>query len=331
MINHAYDLTIIGAGPVGMYAAFYAGLRGMKVKIIDALPELGGQLQAIYPEKYIYDAPGYDEVLAGDLIKNIKKQMDTVGEQIEVVLQERVEYVKKREEDGFFEICTNKICHYSKTVLITAGKGAFKPRPLGVENEDSFNNIHYFVNDMSKFKGKRVAIFGGGDSAVDWANMLNGVSKEVTIIHRRDKFRAHAHSVEQMNNSDVDVLTPFSIDSLEGENGKVSKVTIKEAKNAENTKTLEVDDLIVLFGFLSSLGPIEDWDLELEQRALLVDSRHETNIRGIFAAGDSCTYNGKVKMITSGFGESTVAVNSAFVHINPDKKNAPVFSSALKK
>lgn len=327
MINNAYDVTIIGGGPVGMYAAFYASLRKMKVKIIDALPELGGQLQALYPEKYIYDVPGFAQIKAGDLVKNLKEQMDTVGDHIELVLGERVEYVRRNDDSNILEICTDQLCHYTKTVLVTAGKGAFQPRTLTLEGEENYRNIHYFVNDMNKFKEKRVAIFGGGDSAVDWANMLNGVAKEVYIVHRRDDFRAHEHSVEQMMNSDVKVLTPYAAEKLEGTDGLVEKVYIK---SKEDEQVLEVDEIIVLFGFLSSLGPIETWDLTLESKALLVNSFSQTNIEGVYAAGDACTYEGKVKMITCGFGEATIAVNSAYGYVNPDKKNAPVFSSALK-
>ena len=329
MIKNAYDVTIIGAGPVGMYSAFYAALRKMKVKIIDSLPQLGGQLQAIYPEKYIYDLPGYPQVLAGDFIENLKKQMDTVGSDIDVVLNERVEYVRRRGDDNIIEICTEQTCHYTKTVLITAGKGAFQPRTLQLENEDFYRNIHYLVNDMNYFKDKKVVIFGGGDSAVDWANMLNGFSKEVTIVHRRDVFRAHEHSVEQMMNSDVSVLTSYAVDEVIGKENKISEIKLKSTKE-EDPITVSTDEVIVLYGFLSSLGPIETWDLELENKALLVNQNKQTSIHGIYAAGDACIYPGKVKMITCGFGEGIIAVNSIYGYLNPNQSNAPVHSSALK-
>ncbi|MDF2700728.1 MAG: ferredoxin--NADP(+) reductase [Haloplasmataceae bacterium] len=328
MIQNAYDLTIIGSGPVGMYAAFYGSLRKLKVKLIESLPELGGQLQALYPEKYIYDVPGFSEIKAGDLIKSLKEQMNTVKENIDIIVDERVDYVRRRDEDNILEICTEKNCHYTKTVLITAGKGAFQPRTLELPNESNYTNIHYFVNDMKKFANKRVAIFGGGDSAVDWANMLNDVAKEVSIIHRRDDFRAHEHSVEMMKHSKVNVLTSYVLDKVEGED-KINKLYLKSVKQEEN-KEFIVDEIIVLFGFLSSLGPIETWDLTLENKALLVDNNKQTNIKGVYAAGDSSTYEGKVKMITCGFGEAVIAVNSIYGYLFPDKKNAPVFSSALK-
>lgn len=330
MIENTYDVTIIGGGPIGMYAAFYASLRKLKVKIIDALPELGGQLQALYPEKFIYDIPGFKEAKAKDIVSNLKEQMDSVSENIDVVLNERVEYVRRRYEDNILEICTGNVCHYTKTVLITAGKGAFQPRTLGLPNENQFFNIHYFIKDMNQFENKKVIIFGGGDSAIDWANMLNDITEKVTIVHRRNDFRAHEQSVENMKNSKIDVVTPYVATELEGTGGIVKNIRIKNTLTSE-TKVIEVDEVIVLFGFLSSLGPIETWDLTFEDRALLVDSHKRTNISGIYAAGDACIYPGKIKMITCGFGEATIAVNSIYRLLNPNQKHVSVFSSALKR
>jgi len=325
MINK-FDLTIIGAGPVGMYAAYYAALRDLRVKIIDSLTHLGGQLQALYPEKYIYDIPGFPQIKAEDLIKYLTTQLENVKDSVEIVLGERVEYLRRNEELNLLEICTDKLCHYSKTVLITAGKGAFQPRTLDLENEESFSNIHYFVNNMDKFKDKRVVIFGGGDSAVDWANMLKTVAQEVTVVHRRHEFRAHEKSVQEMLNSSVNVLTPYVATALEGRDGKVKKVYVNNVET-NATLTLLVDEIIVLYGFLSSLGPIEGWDLTLEDRALLVDSKQATNISGIYAAGDACIYPGKVKMITCGFGEATIAINSIYQYLYPYKKTLPFTST----
>jgi len=326
MINKAFDLTIIGAGPVGMYAAYYAALRDLKVKIIDALPHLGGQLQALYPEKFIYDIPGFPQIKAEELISNLSTQLENVKDAVEIVLGERVEYLRRNEELNLLEICTDKLCHYSKTVLITAGKGAFQPRTLGLENEEEFTNIHHFVNNMENFRDKRIVIFGGGDSAVDWANMLKTVAQEVAVVHRRHEFRAHEKSVQEMLNSTVKVLTPFTATALEGRDGKVKKVYLNNVETNE-TQTLLVDEVIVLYGFLSSLGPIESWDLTLEDRALLVDSKQATNIAGIYAAGDACIYPGKVKMITCGFGEATIAINSIYQYLYPYKKTVPFTSS----
>lgn len=317
MITNKYDITIIGAGPVGIYAAFYAAMKKLKVKIIDSNPNLGGQLQAIYPEKYIYDVPGFDKILAKDLIKNLEKQMNSVDESIEIVLNETVDYVRK--SNDILEICTDKVCHYTKTVLITAGRGAFQPRLLGLDNEEKYQNIHYAVNDIKQFIDKKVIIFGGGDSAVDWANMLNGYAKEVTIVHRREKFRAHELSVDKMKSSLVNVLTSYVISAIDYNNNKINKIYLQSTNNKKDLE-IEVDELIVLFGFLSSLGHIETWNLKMENKALAVNTFKQTNIKGIYAAGDACNYEGKVKMITSGFGEAVIAVSSAYDYINPKNK-----------
>lgn len=330
MLQNAYDVTIIGGGPVGMYAAFYAGLRNLKVKIIDALPELGGKLKAMYPEKYIYDIPGFEKIKANDLVKQLAKQMNNLSEKITLVLNERVDYVRRRDDDQILEICTEQACHYTKTVLITAGKGAFQPRTLGLANEKKFLNIHYYVKDIEQFRDKRVAIFGGGDSAVDWANMLTDVAKKVTIVHRRNTFRAHEQSIKQMMSSTVNVLTPFYAQDLSGKDGFVSEIIVQNSET-KISKALEIDEVIVLYGFLSALGPIENWDLTLEEHSLLVDSNQQTNILGVYAAGDSCIYPGKVKMITCGFGEAVVSINSIYRYLNPTLRNIPVYSSALKK
>lgn len=301
----------------------------MKVKIIDTLPEIGGQLAALYPEKNIYDVPGRSEVKAKDLIKNLHKQMKQFDDKIDIVLNETVEYVKKRYDEDVFEICTNKLCHFSKTVLITAGKGAFQPRKLGVTNEEMIENLHYSVTNMKTFHDKRVAIFGGGDSAVDWANMLSEFTKEVSIIHRRNQFRAHEHSVELMKENGVNIFTPYVIKDYIGQS-EIDKVII-ENSNTKEVKELEVDEVVVLFGYQSKLGPISEWDLEIDSNSLVVNSAQESSIHGIFAAGDACVYDGKIKMITSGFGEAATAVNSAYQYINPESKNKVVFSSALMK
>lgn len=329
MAEQIFDLTIIGGGPVGIYGAFYAGMHGMSIKIIDALPELGGQLAALYPEKYIYDLPGHPKIKAGEMVEQLLTQMNQYQEKIDIVTNTTVETVEKL-EDGTFKICTNKECHYSRSVIITAGNGAFTPRQLDVPNAEDFNNIHYFVSSMDRFKGKDVIIFGGGDSAVDWALMLEGVSKTVKIVHRRDDFRAHAASVDRLKSSTVEILTPYVATSLKGENSQVSSVELTNLTTNE-TQTVDVNEVIVLFGFISSLGPIKDWDLELDKNALCVNHRQQTSVSGIYAAGDACTFDGKIKMITTGFGEMVVAINAAIQYAYPEKVHRHKHSSALVK
>ncbi|MGX9136042.1 NAD(P)/FAD-dependent oxidoreductase [Rummeliibacillus sp. JY-2-4R] len=321
------DIIIIGGGPVGMFSAFYAGLRGMSVQIIESLPQLGGQLSALYPEKYIYDIAGFPKVKAYDLIENLKQQMSTFP--TDVFLDEVVEVIEKSEDETFI-LHTNKQKHYSKTILITAGNGAFNPRLLGLENEEQYKgkNIHYFVNDLERFRNKNVTIFGGGDSAVDWALMVEPIAKNTTLVHRRDKFRAHEHSVEQLMSSTVNVLTPYIPKQLIGSD-RIEQVLLQHAKDESVTITQGVDDVIVNFGFLSTLGPIKNWGLDIEKNSIVVNSRMETNIKGIYAAGDICTYDGKVKLIASGFGEAPVAVSNAKVFVDPTSKVQPLHSTSI--
>lgn len=318
------DITIIGGGPVGLFTAFYAGLRQTSVKLIESLPQLGGQLAALYPEKFIYDIAGFPKVRAQELVDNLVEQMNQF--ETSICLGEAVMEVAKQ-EDGLFKITTSKAVHYSRTVIITAGNGAFQARKMGIEGEDEFGNIHYFVQNMNQFAGKKVALFGGGDSAVDWALMLEPIAEKTTIVHRRDKFRAHEHSVEQLQQSSVEKVTPYVPVKLIGEQ-KVEQVVVKHAKT-EETLILEVDDVLVNFGFLSSLGPIKDWGLEIEKNSIVVDSNMETNIKGIYAVGDICTYTGKVNLIATGFGEAPIAVSHAKVSIDPTAKMQPLHSTTV--
>lgn len=329
MAEQIFDLTIIGGGPVGIYGAFYAGMHGMSIKIIDALPELGGQLAALYPEKYIYDLPGHPKIKAGEMVEQLLTQMNQYQDKIDIVTNTTVETVEKL-EDGTFKICTNQECHYSRSVIITAGNGAFTPRQLDVPNAEDFNNIHYFVSSMDRFKGKDVIIFGGGDSAVDWALMLEGVAKTVKIVHRRDDFRAHAASVDRLKSSTVEILTPYVAKSLLGENNQVTAVELTNL-TTNATEKVNANEVIVLFGFISSLGPIKDWDLELDKNALCVNHRQQTSVSGIYAAGDACTFDGKIKMITTGFGEVVVAINAAIAYAYPEKVHRHKHSSAMMK
>ncbi|OYD07188.1 NAD(P)/FAD-dependent oxidoreductase [Paludifilum halophilum] len=320
------DITIIGGGPTGLFAAFYAGMRKSSVKVIESLPQLGGQLSALYPEKYIYDVAGFPKVRAQELVDNLVEQSNLF--QPEFCVDEKVHRVEKNDE-GLFEIITDKQHHYSKTIIITAGCGAFEPRKLKIPGSEKYEgkNLFYFVKDLQQFAGKNVLIAGGGDSAVDWANMLEPITKQVTVIHRRDKFRAHETSVDQMKQSSVQVITPREILSLSGEE-RIEKVTIGDRKTGV-VEELDVDALIVSFGFVSTLGPIKEWGLDIEKGSINVNSRMETNIPGIYAAGDIATYPGKVKLIAVGFGEAPTAVNNAKQYIDPKARLQPGHSSNM--
>ncbi|RIW38854.1 NAD(P)/FAD-dependent oxidoreductase [Bacillus salacetis] len=322
-----YDITIIGGGPTGLFTAFYGGMRKASVKIIESLPQLGGQLSTLYPEKYIYDVAGFPKVKAQDLVNNLKEQMAQF--EPTVCLEQAVENVEKQ-ADGVFKLTTDQEVHYSKTIIITAGNGAFQPRRLELEGSSTYEgkNLHYFIDDMQYFAGKKVVICGGGDSAVDWALMLEPIAEKVTLVHRRDKFRAHEHSVDELHKSSVEIKTPFVPVEVIGDEEKVSQLVLEEVRG-EAKEALDLDELIVNFGFVSSLGPIKDWGLEIQKNSIVVNSKMETNVPGIYAAGDISTYDGKVKLIASGFGEAPTAVNNAKAYMDPKARVQPLHSTSL--
>jgi ferredoxin/flavodoxin---NADP+ reductase len=325
-----YDITIIGGGPTGLFTAFYGGMRQATVKLIESLPQLGGQLSALYPEKYIYDVAGFPKVRAQQLVNNLKEQMATFNQTI--CLEQSVEKIEKQ-TDGIFKLTTNKEVHFSKTIIITAGNGAFQPRRLELENSSQYEgkNLYYFIDDLHQFAGQKVVVFGGGDSAVDWALMLEPIAEKVTIVHRRDKFRAHEHSVQNLQHSKVEIKTPYiPADLLSNSKGDIAQVVLKNV-NDKTEETVEVDAVICNYGFVSSLGPIKEWGLEISKNTIVVNSKMETNIPGIYAAGDICTYEGKVKLIACGFGEAPTAVNNAKTFIDPKAKAQPLHSSSMFK
>ncbi|MEN0650377.1 NAD(P)/FAD-dependent oxidoreductase [Caldifermentibacillus hisashii] len=325
--TQVYDITIIGGGPTGLFTAFYGGMRKATVKIIESLPQLGGQLTALYPEKFIYDVAGFPKIRARELVDNLQEQIKLF--EPTVCLDQSVEKLEKQ-EDGIFKLTTNQEIHYTKTVIITAGNGAFQPRKLELENARDYEgkNLHYFINDMNYFQNKKVVIFGGGDSAVDWALMLEPIAEKVTIVHRRDKFRAHEHTVENMRNSNVEIKTPFVPVELIGDGENINQVKIQVVKQ-EETEIIDVDDVIVNYGFVSSLGPIKEWGLNIEKNSIVVNSKMETNIKGVYACGDICTYDGKVKLIATGFGEAPIAVSNAKKYIDPSARIQPMHSTSL--
>ncbi|MDI7741096.1 NAD(P)/FAD-dependent oxidoreductase [Lysinibacillus fusiformis] len=322
-----YDVTIVGGGPVGLFTAFYAGMRNLSVKIIESLPQLGGRPSVIYPEKFIYDVAGFPKVRAKELIANLVEQLSLFEQTF--VLEQTIQTCEKL-ENRVLKISTDKEIHMTKTLIIAAGLGAFQPRKLTLENTDSFEGktLHYFIDDMNLFKGKRVIVLGGGDSAVDWALMLEPIAENVTIIHRRDKFTAHEHSVEQLKKSSVQIKTPLVPTEFEGENGQLQKITFKNGETGE-FETLEADELVVNYGFTSSLGALNDWGLDMSKISINVSSKMETNLEGIYAVGDVCDYEGKVKLIATGFGEATIAINAAKHYIDPTTRGHVPHSSDM--
>lgn len=319
-----YDITIIGGGPVGLFAAFYAHLRQAKVKIIDSLPQLGGQPAILYPEKIILDIAGFPQITGQDLTQRLIDQLAPFETAIH--LDETVLSIDKI--DQIFTLTTNKGQHLSRTVLIAMGGGAFKPRPLELEGADQFENIHYHVSNMQQYAGQNLAVLGGGDSAVDWSLAFDKIAEQTTIIHRRDNFRALEHSVEELKASSIEIKTPFVPSRLIGDGRQLQALEITKVKS-DQTEQIPLDHLFVNYGFKSSIGNLKDWGLELNRHKIKVDSHQATSVEGIFAAGDCCHYDGKVDLIATGFGEAPTAVNNAIHYIYPDKKVQPKHSTSL--
>ena len=327
------DISIIGGGPTGLFAAFYAGMRGASARIIDALPALGGQLMALYPEKYIFDVAGFPKVLAKDLVRDMAEQGLQFGATTH--LGEVVTGLRRREDGngGHFVLETSAAEYPSRTIIIAAGIGAFEARKLGIEGEDRFEErgLYFKVLDPRQFEGKRVLLVGGGDSAFDWAVNLQGIAKSIMLIHRREGFRAHQATINQVQEFHrsglCELRTFWEVKALHG-NGKLERVTIFNNKTKEE-ETLEIDAVIPLLGFHSDLGAIKDWGLETEKADIRVDQVMSTNVEGIYAAGDITSYQGKLKLIATGAAEACIAVNNAVHLINPKAKVNPGHSSNL--
>jgi thioredoxin reductase (NADPH) len=326
MAQDLFDVTILGGGPTGLYAAYYAGFRTLRTKIVESLNALGGQVTALYPEKWIYDVAGFPKILGRELIDNLTVQ--TMQYQPTLCLGETVSSLTVQ-PDGTLRLASDGTTHLTRTLLITAGIGAFHPKTFKNPQIDGFDGrgLYYFVRSFQDFKDKRVLIVGGGDSAVDWALGLLGIARSIALIHRRDQFRAHEDSVRKMLTSPlIQVKTFYELRRLEGANQLERAVIYNNKTNAD--ETIDVDAVIASLGFLSTLGPIQGWGLELEHDSIRVNTRMETNLRGVYGAGDIVTYPGKVKLIATGFGEAATAVNNAAAYINPKASVFPGHSSS---
>ena len=315
------DIVIIGAGPVGLFSIFQAGMLGLKTITIDTLDNIGGQCTALYPEKPIYDIPSHPSIIASELIDQLYKQAKPFNPNF--LLSQNVASLNKEGNDWVVTTSKdNKI--RCKCVFIAAGGGAFGPNKPPLENIDKYENkgILYSVQNKSIFENKAVAIAGGGDSAVDWAISLTGYAKKVYVIHRRAKFRALEHNVKQMHdlaktNNNIEIITPYQLHSVTGDEKNLQSVIVKNLDG--ETKTLDIDYLLPLFGLSMDLGPIANWGLELQNHSISVTQHNMmTNLDNIFAIGDIATYSGKLKLILTGFSEAATACHSAYNTINPD-------------
>jgi thioredoxin reductase (NADPH) len=316
------DLCIIGAGPVGLFAVFEAGLLKMRCHLIDALPQVGGQLSEIYPQKPIYDIPGYPEVKAQELVDNLMKQIEAFKPTFS--LGERVESLDKQ-EDGSFIVGTNEgTLVHCQVVVIAGGLGCFEPRKPDITNLEHFEGkgVGYMVKNPELLRDRRVVLAGGGDSALDWTLYLANIAKEVTLVHRSDSFRGAPDSAEKVfdlaSQGKINLVLNSTIRSISG-NGVLKEVTLLHKDKREHT--IEADNLIALFGLTPKLGPIADWKLAIEKSAIQVDTvDYSTNVERIYAIGDINTYPGKLKLILCGFHEAALMCQSAFKHVFPDQK-----------
>lgn len=316
------DILIIGAGPTGLFTVFEAGLLKLKCHLIDALPQPGGQLTELYPKKPIYDIPAFPEILAGDLVNNLMKQIEPF--QPGFTLGERAETIDKL-DDGTFIVTTDRgTQHHAKIIAIAGGLGSFEPRKPPIANINKFENngVEYIIRDPEIFRDKNVVISGGGDSALDWSIFLTDIAKSVTLIHRRNEFRGALDSVDKVqalkNAGKIELITPAEVIGLVG-NKSLEEVLIKRGPDVFHR---ECDHFIPLFGLSPKLGPIADWGLEIEKNAIKVDNSldYQTNIPGIYAIGDVNTYPGKLKLILCGFHEATLMCQSAYQRIFPNKR-----------
>ena len=319
------DIIIIGAGPVGLFTVFEAGLLKLRCHLIDSLPQPGGQCSEIYPKKPIYDIPGFPEILAGDLIDNLMKQAAPFKPGF--TLGEAALSIDKL-EDGTFNVTTVKgTIHNAPIVIIAGGLGVFEPRKPPIENITQFEDkgVEYIIRDPKFYQDKACVIAGGGDSALDWSIYLveNNIASTISLVHRSASFRGHLDSVQKVidlaEQGKIDLITEAEVTGLVG-NGTLEEVIITHQHQGEIRRT--VDHFIPLFGLKPSLGPIADWGLEIEKNAIKVNTLdYSTNIPGIYAIGDVNTYENKLKLILCGFHEGTLAVQSAFARIHPEKKN----------
>ena len=330
MTHPITDITIIGGGPTGLFASFYSGMRGATAQIVDALPQLGGQLTALYPEKYIFDVAGFTKVLAKDLVKELVEQASQF--KLNAHLNQNVTALEQ--EDDHLVLVTETDRFPTRAIVIAAGIGAFSPRRLPQACAEPWYGRGIFdrVSNPEDFRGQRIVIIGGGDSAFDWAQQLRERAKAVTLVHRSDKYRAHGATIADVvaaaGNGRTTLLPFHELLDVRSEGEKLVGITIREVKT-NATQDLDADAVLPMLGFHSDIGALAEWGLNCEKDEIVVNSMMETGRPGIYAAGDITTYPGKLKLIATGFGEAATAVNQAVHWIYPEKKVNPGHSSNM--
>jgi thioredoxin reductase (NADPH) len=330
MSHEIVDITIVGGGPTGLFAAFYAGMRGATSQIVDALPQLGGQLTALYPEKYIFDVGGFSKILAKDMVNALVEQASQFG--FKSHLNQNV--VALEQTGDHFVLVTETDRFPTRSIVIAAGIGAFSPRRLPQQCAEPWYGRGIFdrVANPDEFRGQRIVIIGGGDSAFDWAQQLRDRARAVTLVHRSDKYRAHGATVAAVVAAASEgrtTLLPFhELHDVLSEDDRLTGVTLRDVK-AKTTRDVEADAILPMLGFHSDIGALAEWGLNCENDEIVVNSMMETGRAGIYAAGDITTYPGKLKLIATGFGEAATAVNQAVHWIYPEKKVNPGHSSNM--
>lgn len=335
-LDEVRDITIIGAGPVGLSTAFWAGMREASARIIDSLPDIGGQLTTLYPEKWIFDVPGHPRVLARDLVESLRAQ---ALEQFDVPvhLETTAETIAwepdpDAPERSLVVLRTSAGELRSRAVVVAGGHGAFEPKRLPGYDMAPWEGrgAHYLVGDKSEFAGKRVMIVGGGDSACDWVVNLLDVADRITLVHRREGFRAHEVTVNQVLEAAqagrIDVRVPFQISDVAGD-GRIERVTIFHSDDEDEVLEVGCDAVLLQLGFKTALGPLKEWGFAIDKGAIVVDQVMRTSLEGVWACGDITTFDGKLKLIATGFSEAAIAVAQAVHHIRPDTKLQPKYST----
>lgn len=318
------DLVVVGSGPVGLYAAYYSGFRGMRTAIVDSLPEPGGQISALYPEKLIYDVAGLPGVKGRDLVAGLVEQANQY--QPEWLLGQSAADIERLDDGRIAITTTSGVQLRTRSIVLAAGIGTFTPRPLPAGGDFVGRGVDYFVTDPSQYAGKDVLIVGGGDSAVDWALMFEPIAASVTLVHRRHQFTAHEASIAQLRRSSVAIRTPYVVHACAGDSAL--RRTILRDTSTGDLVELDCTQVVAALGFTADLGPLSGWGLTIVDRHIVVDSTMSTGVPGIYAAGDVTDYRGKVRLISVGFGEAALAVNNAAVAGDPSVPLFPGHSTA---